>query len=325
MTPLRRAGLATLIALALLLLLDTAAWFWATGRMLRDWETWRSQAAAKGLRIQSAPPVRGGWPLAADITLGAAAIDGGLAGWRADTMTLSVSPLHPTSLAIAIDGQQSLRLDGMPPIGITARGLSASIPFSDPQQIAFEGHSITATLAAGTLDISVLAGRWDPAGLGIAASHLTIPAAGLPFGGAIDRFTGHLHTTVPLLLPGSASLTPSALAASWSRAGGQIVLDDAALLWGPLDAQGRFTAGLDSGLQPTATGSLHMSGYHAAIDALVRAGTIGRNAARVTTTVLDMMATSTDPAIVDVPLTLKGGSLAMGAIPLLRIPPITWQ
>jgi hypothetical protein len=38
-----------------------------------------------------------------------------------------------------------------------------------------------------------------------------------------------------------------------------------------------------------------------------------------------MMATSTDPAIVDVPLTLKGGSLAMGAIPLLRIPPITWQ
>jgi hypothetical protein len=67
-----------------------------------------------------------------------------------------------------------------------------------------------------------------------------------------------------------------------------------------------------------------MSGYHAAIDALVRAGTIGRSAARVTTTVLDMMATSSDPAIVDVPLTLQGGSLSMGAIPLLRIPLITW-
>jgi hypothetical protein len=324
MTPSRRAGLAAVIVLALLLILDVTAWFWATGRMLNDWDAWRSQAAAKGLRIQSAAPVRSGWPFAADITLTAVAVDGGLAGWRADTVMLSLSALHPASLAIAIAGQQSLRLDGLPSIEITARGFTAAIPFGTPQQIAFEGHSITAALAGGSLEASVLAGRLDPAGLEIAASHLTIPAAGLPFGGAIDRFTARLHATVPLPLPGAAALTPAAMAAAWTQAGGKIVLDEASVLWGPLDAQGRFTAGLDSGLQPIATGTLHMSGYHAAIDALVRAGTIGRNAARVTTTVLDMMATSNDPPIVDVPLTLKGGTLAMGAIPLLRIPPITW-
>jgi hypothetical protein len=125
-------------------------------------------------------------------------------------------------------------------------------------------------------------------------------------------------------LPGPARAAPSALAAAWAQAGGKIVVDEASILWGPLDAQGHFTISLDSALQPVASGTLHMSGYHAAVEALVRAGTIGRNAARVTTTVLDMMATSTDPAIVDVPLTLHGGSLAMGAIPLLRIPGITW-
>ena len=102
------------------------------------------------------------------------------------------------------------------------------------------------------------------------------------------------------------------------------MVDDATVLWGPLDAQGHFTAGLDAALQPVATGTVHMTGFHAAIDALVRAGTISRNAARVVTTVLDLMATSTDPAMVDVPLTLHDGTLAMGAIPLQRFPPITW-
>ena len=53
-------------------------------------------------------------------------------------------------------------------------------------------------------------------------------------------------------------------------------------------------------------------------------GTIGRNAARVATTVLDMMATSTDPAVVDIPLTLQGGTLSMGAIPLARLAPVAW-
>jgi hypothetical protein len=325
MTPSRRAGLVAITVLALLLIADTAAWFWTTGRMITEWAAWQTQAAVQGLRIQSGAPVRGGWPFTADITLAAVAVDNGLAGWRADAVTLGISPLHPLSLAVAVEGRQSLRLDGLPPIDITARGLTAAVPLDNPQHIAFEGHSITAALAGGALEVSVLAGRLDPAGLEIAASHLTIPAAGLPFGGAIDRFTARLHVTVPLPLPGAVPFEPSALAAAWMKAGGKIVLDDASVLWGPLDAQGRFTAGLDSALQPTATGSLHMSGYHAAIDALVRAGTIGRNAARVTTTVLDMMATSSDPAIVDVPLTLKSGSLAMGAIPLLRIPSMTWR
>jgi len=323
MTPPRRAGLAIFIVLALLISLDSATWFWATDRMIGDWEAWRTQEAAQGLRVQSAPPIRGGWPFTAEITLPAPAVDGGLAAWAADAARLSVSPLHPTALAIAVQGTQTLRLDGLPAIAIMARGLAATIPFSDPQQIAFEGHSITASMAGRMLEIGVLAGSVDAAGLEIAASHLTIPAAGLPFGGAIDRVTAHLHATVPLPLPGAAQ-APSAMAAAWVKAGGQIVVDEASVLWGPLDAQGHFTVGLDSGLQPAANGTLHISGYHEAVEALVRAGTIGRNAARVTTTVLDMMATSTDPAIVDVPLTLRSGSLAMGAIPLLRIPAITW-
>ena len=197
------------------------------------------------------------------------------------------------------------------------------MPLNDPQRISFEGHAITIALPGGSVAISVLAGRVEPAGLDIAASHLTLPDAGLPFGGAIERASARLQLTGPL--PSATALQhEAAAAAAWAKAGGEVVVDDATLVWGPLDVQGHLTAGLDAALQPKATGTLHMTGYHAAIDALVRAGTIQRNAARVANTVLDMMATSTDPAIVDVPLTLQGGSVAMGAIPLLRIAPLTW-
>ena len=323
MTLSRRAGIVTFLVLACLLVADTAAWFWATDRMLAEWEAWRSQMVARGVAVAAAPPRRGGWPFAAELTWPEVAIDGGLAAWRGGPVRLDLSPLHPTTLAIDVDGPQTIRLDGLPPAIITARGLTAAIPLNNPARINFEGHSIATTLAGGRLEISVLAGRLDPAGLQIAASQFTLPKAGLPFGGAIERASAHVRMVGQL--PTAADIPHAAVAAAdWARAGGQLIVDEASLIWGPLDAQGHFTAGLDPALQPTASGTLHMSGYHAAVDALVRAGTIGRNAARVATTVLDMMATSTDPAVVDVPLTLQGGVVAMGAIPLVRFAPVTW-
>lgn len=321
----RGAGIAFVAVLAALGAIDYGAWYWTTGRMVTGWDQWRAEAAAQGMEVQSAPPVRTGWPLAADLLLGAVTVDGGIAGWRADIVRLNVSPLHPATLGIVVEGEQSLRLNGLPPIAVTARGMGASVPLMDPEGMTFEGHSITAHLGAGVVEIGVLAGRIDPGGVAVALSRLTVPAAGLPFGGMIDRAAAHFRLTVSLVQAGAgAPQEPAAAAAAWARAGGQLIVDDVALVWGALDVQGRLTAGLDAALQPAGSGALHMTGYHDAIEALVRAGTISRNAARVVTTVLDMMATSTNPAIVDVPLSLKDGSLAMGAIPLLRIPPITW-
>jgi hypothetical protein len=323
MTLSRRAGLVIVLAVMCLFLADTAAWFWATGRMATEWDAWRNQMAARGVMVQAGPPVPGGWPFAAELILPEVAINGGVAAWRAGPVRLDLSPLHPTTLAIDVGGPQTIRLDGLPPVTVTARGMTAAIPLTNPGQINFEGHSIATTLAGGTVEISVLAGRLDPAGLQIAASQLTLPNAGLPFGGAIERASARVRLLGKL--PSAADIPHPAVAATdWARAGGQLIVDEATLVWGPLDAQGHFTAGLDPALQPNGNGTLHMSGYHAAIDALVRAGTIGRNAAKVATTVLDMMATSTDPAVVDIPLTLRGGTVAMGAIPLVRFAPVVW-
>jgi hypothetical protein len=338
MTPSRRAGIACIFVLTLLVITLSGAWFWATSQMTVAWESWQTQAAAQGLQVQAAPPIRAGWPFAAELAIPGILVDAGLATWQADELLISLSPFHPTTVALSIHGKQSLRVDGLAPIGITARGLEAAVPLRDPQRATFEGHSLTADTMWGTLEIGVLAGRIDPAGIEVAASHLTVPQAGLPFGGAIERASARFRTTAPLMsasgmrpaggVPGNprqrAPMSAAEAAAAWARAGGEIVVDDATVLWGPLDAKGQFTAGLDAELQPVAHGKLHMTGYHEVVDSLVRAGTISRNAARVVTTVLDMMATSTDPAEVEVPLMLQGGVLKMGAIPLARIRPFTW-
>ena len=321
----RRAGIAVLAVLALVLAVDTAAWFWATARMAVVWEDWRAQAAAEGVQVQSAPPTRSGWPFAAALDLAAATADTGLATWSAGLVRVSLSPLHPTTLAIAVEGPQSVRLNGLPPVAVTAGALTGAVALREPGAISFEGHGISAKFGTGVLDIGDVVGRIEADGLEVALSRLSVPAAGLPFGGAIDRATARLHVTGRLgPTRAGAAPDPVAVARAWADAGGRLVVDDASVLWGKLDAQAHFTVALDSTLQPVGSGTVRMTGYHAAIDALVRAGTISANAARVVGTILDLMATSTEPAVVDVKLSLRDGLLSMGAIPLQRFPPITW-
>jgi hypothetical protein len=328
MTSLRRAGIAVLIALALLLGADAAIWYWVTGQMLTAIADWQATTAARGLRVQYAPPQRAGWPFSAEIQLPAVTIDAGLASWQGGMVRLNLSPLQPTTLAIAVSGPQSLRLGGWPPVAIEAHRLDAIMPLNGPRQVIVDASGITASLPAGSLEIGLLAARVDDGGVQIDASHLVITGAHLPFGGAIDRVAGHLRATVPLPaeVANSGVLDPAQAAAAWHHANGMIVLSDAAIRWGQLDAQGHFTTGLDDGLQPTGEGSIHLTGYREAIDALTRAGTISRNTGRVAETLLDMMSTSAagDPPTVDVPLTLRDGTLAMGAIPLARLPRLAW-
>ena len=107
--------------------------------MAAEWDAWRSQMAARGVLVQAAPPVRGGWPFAAELVLPEIAIDGGVAAWRAGPVRLDLSPLHPTTLAIDVDGPQTIRLDGLPPITVTARGATAAIPLNNPGQNQFRG------------------------------------------------------------------------------------------------------------------------------------------------------------------------------------------
>lgn len=320
MTPLRRAGMAMVCAVIVLLVFDWAAWWWVTGRMTAMLVEWQAQRASEGIQVSSAPATRDGWPFAAELVLPAVTVEAGFATWQADAVRLRLSPWHPGTLGIAAAGNQRLRLGGLPPVGLAAGRLSADVPL-DGGDVTLAGHGIAVTTKAGVLQVGSLSVELAAAKATVAASRLVIPGATLPFGGAIDAVGAHLHLTAPFTPTGNP-----AQAAAWARGGGQMVADDVTLRWGPLDAQGTFTASLDPAGQPQAAGKVHLTGHEAMIDALLRAGTIDRNAARVASTVLGLLATPgarSGPAV-DLPLTLRHGTLSMGAIPLAQIPSLTF-
>lgn len=320
----RRASIALALILAGLLTIDVTGWWWITGRMMAEVTAWEADQAAQGLSIGSGTPMRGGWPFAAEVMLPSmtAATTGNRASWQADQVVLRLSPLHPGTLALTVNGTQTLRFGGTAPVAVTARRLVAFIPLATPQIVTVEGRLVTAGLPAGPLTIGTLTARLEGLKLDLSAERLTLPGTTLPFDGAVDSVAAQLHLTAPIL----ALPDPAQSAAAWVHAGGRVVMDHGALRWGPLDAQGAGTGGLDAALQPFASGTLHLTGYDEAIDALTRAGTIGRNDARVANTLLGLLARpAADGAnAVDVPLTLRDGNLSMGLVPLARIRPITW-
>ena len=331
MTPLRRASLAMVCAVIVLLVFDWAAWWWVTSRMTAMLLEWQAQRASEGIQVRNAPATRDGWPFAAELVLPAVTADAGFATWQADIVRLRLSPWHPGTLGIAVAGNQRLQLGGLPPAALAAEALSADVPL-DGGDVVATGRGITVTMDAGALQagssrrgvlqIGLVTARLVVAEATVAAARLVVPGVSLPFGGAIDGVGARLHLTMPFASAGD----PAQAAAAWARAGGQVVADDVTLQWGPLDARGGLTASLDPAGQPQAAGTVHLTGQGEMIDALLRADAIDRNTARVASTVLSLLATPGGPGgpAVDLPLTLRHGTVSMGAIPLAQIPPLTF-
>ncbi len=320
----RRVSMTLALILALLVAIDAGGWWWVTQRMMAEVVAWEAAEAEQGLTVSSGTPMRGGWPFAAEVMLPSvvAATTGNRASWQADQVVLRLSPLHPATLALDVNGTQTLRAGAAAPVTVTAQRLAAFIPLATPQIVTIEGRSVSAALPAGPLTAGTLTARVEGLALDLTAARLTLPGTTLPFDGAIDSVAARLHVTVPI----PALPDPAQIAEAWAHAGGRLMVDHAALRWGPLDARGAGSGGLDAALQPFASGTLHLSGYAEAIDALARAGTIGRNDARVANTLLGLMArpVADGPATVDVPLTLQDGRLSMGLVPLARLQPLTW-
>jgi hypothetical protein len=126
-------------------------------------------------------------------------------------------------------------------------------------------------------------------------------------------------------IPAAAGLT--ATASAWRVAGGSVKIRHLALGWGPLGVSGSATLALDEDLQPMGTGTSHLVGYTAALDALAAQGAISRSAATAANAVLSLLSNAPgegEPPEVDVPLTLQYRTLSMRQVPLIRFPELDW-
>lgn len=344
----RRLLVGALALLAALAAADYALWLIATARLEDELAAWQARRGAAGWTLSAGQPVRGGWPLAAAITLaepvlagGAQDLPGGLT-WRAGQAELAVALLRPGQLRVRIAGPQRLRVASLPDIAFTADHFELSIPLAGiaadrlPLDLAAAGLRVAAS--TGPVEIATLAlhlESWAAAPAGAAAltvrgeaTSLDLPplrhARPWPLGPRIAAAS--LEASFGGPWPGGA--TVATRAAGWRDAGGQLELRHLALAWGPLGLSASATAGLDGQLQPTGAATARVVGYDATLEALAAAGLLAPRVAQAIGAVLGLLARPAQPGgppQVEVPLTLQSRTLSLGPFPLLRLREWVWR
>jgi hypothetical protein len=104
----------------------TAAWFAASRYLGTGFDTWVARQRAAGWLVEAGTPVRGGWPLAATLTVPELALDAGPEGvpgrvsWHAGQVVLSLAATSPDRLGIDLAGAQSLQIAPGPEVAFSA-------------------------------------------------------------------------------------------------------------------------------------------------------------------------------------------------------------
>ena len=338
-----RRLVAGLLALVMALLAaDALLWRWADGQLELAFAAWASGARAHGWTVSAAPPLRSGWPLAAEITLADPTVSAGRPGlpgeasWTAAAVSLRITLRHPHTLIVALVGAQRVRVSGIADVPFTANRFLTRI-LLEPGVPAHAGDLEIAQLRAGvgtgglTLAHARAHADWKPAAqqgeavltLTADAADLVLPAGDWPLGPRIG--SAGLNLTLMGPLPPAGAPLPRATA--WRDGGGTLELQRIALEWGPLNLTGSATLALDEHMQPMGAATARIAGYAATLDALAATHMIGAGAARTAKAVLGLMAQTPGnggPAEVDVPFTLQDGTLSVGRIPLIRMPELSW-
>lgn len=337
-----------LIALLLLVVIaDSLAWHFAVQRMRAGLADWVDARRATGWAVSMATPEAGGWPLAATLTLrdvrlqgGAPDIPDGLT-WGAERVVMRLDLLHPLVLRIDAGGAQHLRLADAPDIPYTTANLRLLMPLqADPSAQALDLHADTlhasvpvagaaAAMTVGHLDVDAVlnqaAAQGQPAvSMAVKANSIDLPSRlHWPLGPHIA--SAALDAALNGRLPDATGLT--AVAAGWRDGGGSLEVRHVETHWGPLGLTATAKLALDPELQPTGTGTAHITGYAETLDALARNGLMSRSAATTAKAVLSLLADTPGdggPAEVDVPLSLQYRTLSMRQVPLVRLPELDW-
>jgi hypothetical protein len=343
----RRLWIVPLAGVLLLVGAHFALWRYEASQLDAGLAAWLAQRRAAGWTDSMGTPARGGWPLAAtlsipDVTLrgGDPDIPGGLA-WRADRLDLRVDLFSPGTLQVGAAGMQALRVGALPEIAYTADSITALLPLAaetPPHEVSLTARNLraglpgidaAASLTVGLVQLDASIKPAAPAGEAALTWRLATEAISLPasrawaLGSRISSLSieGAVDGPVPL----ARGLVPRATA--WRDGGGTLEIGHMALGWGPLGLSGAATLALDQRLQPMGTGSLRMVGYAAALDALANGRVLTPSAAVAAKAVLSLLATAPEdggPAEVEVPLTLRDRTLAMRQVPLVKLPELIW-
>ncbi|TCZ55957.1 DUF2125 domain-containing protein [Roseicella aquatilis] len=338
------------LLLGLLLLAGLAAaghallWLWLAGRLEAGFRDWAALRRAEGWQVDHAAPRRGGWPLAATLTLpdfrlagGGATLPGGM-DWRAEAVMLRLVPPRLDRLVVEMPGRHGLRLGALE-LPFAAARLAATLPLEAaalPRELRLAAERLRLDTPAGpaaardaTAEIetrSAAPGGEPAVTLRLLAGDVVLPEAGPAvrvLGRGVARAQLDLDLTGPML-PGHA---PAARAEAWRDGGGALALRGLALRWGPLAASGDARLTLDEALQPMGAGTLRLEGAGEAVQAAAEAGLLSRGAAATVRTVLRMLSRQPadgGPAELELPLLLEDRVLTAARLPVAELPAWRW-
>ncbi len=122
------------LLLAVLIAGYTAAWFAACRYLGAGFEAWVAHQRSAGWQVETGTPVRGGWPLAATLTVPGVALEAGAEGvpgrvsWHAAQVVLSLTATSPDRLGVDLGGAQSLRVAPGPEVTFSAERMHVEVP-----------------------------------------------------------------------------------------------------------------------------------------------------------------------------------------------------
>lgn len=342
-----RAVLAAFLLLAALTAAHSVLWRWMGGQLDRGFATWVEQRRAQGWVVEHAAPIRGGWPLAATLTIpglrvvatGAALPGGG--EWQAEALVLRVAPPRLDQLVLEARGRQRLRFGAME-LPFAADRLDATMPLEAGVPLR-EGEFLAERLRMSTpagpvelqnarlaIETRTSATEAEPAvTLSLSLNALDLPpdVAAQPalgaFGRRIESLTAEAVLTGPL--PGGRD--PVARTEQWRDNGGTLEVRSLSLHWGPVSGGATATLTLDETLQPMGTATLRLAGAGEAIRALSVAGVLTPRAAGTATAAVMLLQRPAEDGgapQVELPLTLQERQLTVARVPVLRLQPIEW-
>ena len=335
-----RARVVWLLLACLLLGLDLLGWLQLQRLLDRRLAGLVQQAQRSGWQLEVAASRRGGWPLAATLTLAAPRLRGGsglLPGlpagvsWSAERVTVSLSPLHPRRITILPGGMQVIAAAGASGLGDSVRLWARRMRLDLPAADRAAGGEVR--LSAGAL-------------------HLALPGAGTgqvvtvgELHGTL-RWTGNARATtlafhkVDLPYAGSPGLSIPRAAVEMSLIGSgvanRLLLRQAALRWNGamIDASGQIR--LDQRSQPEGSFILLVAGADRLLDGLSSCRRISPSTLGAIRAVLGLIGQAQDAAPpngtapaglppaglppIELPLTLRARVLSLGRIPLLQLP-----
>ena len=344
----RKIAIFIVVAPCLLVAADVAVWQIAVRRLETGFQTWIGDRNRHGWSVLSSSQVRGGWPLAATLTITDLVIKGGEptipggASWDAKQVVLRVGLLQPWSLDIEPIGVQRLRFANGTEFPFVAEEMHATVPLqagNATSALDLKARNLRAVLLTdGDPDVAVSMGQLhghadiSPAAIGDSPTiGFSVSAGAIVLPNAVRWPLGPFVTSV--VLEGSLEgptpepAAPSTFLAAWRDGGGSLEVQKFSIVWGPLDLTTTATLALDDQLQPMGAGTGRMVGYEATLDALAANGVLTRSATTAAKAVLSLMASAPaagDAAEVEVPLTLQHRTLSMRQVPLIRLPELDW-